>query len=618
MKTKTKGIIASVVATAILGSAVGLGTYSFAKTTKNNFGFKGTYSINALAEETTENKATASTVTVDGVSIDVTSTLTLPSVDKSYTLFVSIIDVDDFDALENVKLGYTVNGKVYNGQKDQLTNVVYSSLTVTTDADTGATSTLYAYELAEKYTSITTAKLVIAEVSSSNVGSSSATLTIQGTAIPTETNTYAYDSGGFSWIADKNVTTTDVQTWTSATTGGATLDIQPGVILEANSKSITVGETKYSYTNRLKLNGAPGTTTKNSVKIELTNRSSITVHGMSGNSSSERSLIVLDSNGKEIATVMTTDGNALYEGFVNLNPGTYYLATSGANDNVGGYNIYGILIGAPVKVTYTEVAEVPATCGADGVALHYIGSDGKLYVKTKGEYVETTEAELVIPATGEHTASETWSTNSAGHWHECTVCGTDLDYADHVDENSDSTCDVCGITISDVINLTVDASALTITDGTAYTAGANIYNDALITLTSDASVTYSEVTNTTKPVNPFASNGTDLVGAGFRNTNKANRNADTDKFIFTANKKITLTLYFTFSNDSYNSHRSGTIKYSYGTNSVELALNKETDRRDVMQSITVTLEENQELTFYATNGSDGTSLIWIFGWNATT
>ena len=48
-----------------------------------------------------------------------------------------------------------------------------------------------------------------------------------------------------------------------------------------------------------------------------------------------------------------------------------------------------------------------------------------------------------------HNYKSTWSTDSAKHWHECSVCGDKKDEAAHVDANNDHNCDVCGRKTSD-------------------------------------------------------------------------------------------------------------------------------------------------------------------------
>ena len=48
-----------------------------------------------------------------------------------------------------------------------------------------------------------------------------------------------------------------------------------------------------------------------------------------------------------------------------------------------------------------------------------------------------------------HVYKTEWSTDSANHWHECSVCGDKKDVAAHADANKDHNCDVCGKKTSD-------------------------------------------------------------------------------------------------------------------------------------------------------------------------
>lgn len=161
MKIKTRKLIAAITATALLGSALGVGTYAITKS-NNDFGFKGTYDLNAFAAT-----ADPQTKTVMGKDIDTTTALCLTSDTDNdgvanYTLFVSIIDTDDTSALSYIKVGYSIGGKYYNGTTEGLSNVVYSSLTV--NSTEGGTATVTAAELATNYTKITSPMLIITEV----------------------------------------------------------------------------------------------------------------------------------------------------------------------------------------------------------------------------------------------------------------------------------------------------------------------------------------------------------------------------------------------------------------------------------------------------------------------
>ena len=88
----------------------------------------------------------------------------------------------------------------------------------------------------------------------------------------------------------------------------------------------------------------------------------------------------------------------------------------------------------PAGHKYGEIiAEVPATCEAAGVAAHYECSGcGKLFVKDGDEYVEKTVEELVISAKGhelvwiEEVPATTEEYGVVAHWH-CEECGKNFD-----------------------------------------------------------------------------------------------------------------------------------------------------------------------------------------------
>lgn len=44
-----------------------------------------------------------------------------------------------------------------------------------------------------------------------------------------------------------------------------------------------------------------------------------------------------------------------------------------------------------------------------------------------------------------HQFSAGWTKNSDGHWHECTICGTQTDYAPHTFVNNSNQCSICGV-----------------------------------------------------------------------------------------------------------------------------------------------------------------------------
>ena len=90
------------------------------------------------------------------------------------------------------------------------------------------------------------------------------------------------------------------------------------------------------------------------------------------------------------------------------------------------------------------VMDVPATCTEDGHTAGFLCS-------VCGEPADGYPAPRTIPRTG-HTPAGSWSSDSAGHWHVCTVCGEHLDYEAHVsagttDRTRDEVCTVCGYVI---------------------------------------------------------------------------------------------------------------------------------------------------------------------------
>ena len=172
MKIKTRKLIAAITATALLGSALGVGTYSITKS-NNDLGFKGTYNLNAFAA------ASESTTTVGGNVVDITDTLTVKSTDNNYTLLITIVDTSDLIGLENVYVGYSIGTNYYNGLETTLSQIVYSSLTINTGKGT-ETINASSYNMTNATNPDTDAvpMFIIAEVETTNVGSNTASLFI--------------------------------------------------------------------------------------------------------------------------------------------------------------------------------------------------------------------------------------------------------------------------------------------------------------------------------------------------------------------------------------------------------------------------------------------------------
>ena len=56
----------------------------------------------------------------------------------------------------------------------------------------------------------------------------------------------------------------------------------------------------------------------------------------------------------------------------------------------------------------------------------------------------------------DHTYKTTWSSDSANHWHECSVCGSKKDEAAHADANKDHKCDTCSKVLSECADTNKD------------------------------------------------------------------------------------------------------------------------------------------------------------------
>ncbi|MGN1103486.1 MAG: hypothetical protein ACI4QI_01290 [Candidatus Coproplasma sp.] len=176
MKIKTSKLIASITATAILASALCVGTYAITKS-NDNFGFKGTYNLTAFAEESA--KATEMVTDVAGTSIDVTDYMSIRSLDGVYTLFLSVIDNSDAAKVTDIKVGYKIGENYYNGKTVGLSNVAYSSLTVKTSETNSEIIYASDYTMTNATDNGTAQPMfILAEVATSVVGENTAELAV--------------------------------------------------------------------------------------------------------------------------------------------------------------------------------------------------------------------------------------------------------------------------------------------------------------------------------------------------------------------------------------------------------------------------------------------------------
>lgn len=180
-----------------------------------------------------------------------------------------------------------------------------------------------------------------------------------------------------------------------------------------------------------------------------------------------------------------------------------------------------------------------------------------------------------------------------------------------VDGNFSDTCAVtvklpAGATISpEHWNVSTD-----VTDGKDIEAGGAICDTKALTITTVGEMQYKNSLAKDPPTLDGA-----VVTAGYK-TEKANNLETTKDIVFTAKGDMTLVVYFTVCNDSYNSDRDGnTVNYTVtggNTNTLTSAKKKE------MQSVTVELKAGQSLTLNVTfTEANDSGALWLFGYDVT-
>ncbi|MGN0813252.1 MAG: Ig-like domain-containing protein [Candidatus Coproplasma sp.] len=219
MKAKIRKVLTAIAATGFIYSLAGVGVYSIAKNNlKDGLNLQGRYSISALAE--TANPVSLS-VGGNSKTIDATETLSITSKDGKYKLYLTAIDLADFDSSTSVKLGYVYNGTAYNGAGvEGLSNVVYSSLTIKTDS---GTETIKASDMGVG-TSFEKPYFAIAEVSA-NSQANEATLVVKNTSsLEVESCEGDLEASYVTWKAVEGAEWYNVYVKTSTATSYTKLD----------------------------------------------------------------------------------------------------------------------------------------------------------------------------------------------------------------------------------------------------------------------------------------------------------------------------------------------------------------------------------------------------------
>lgn len=130
------------------------------------------------------------------------------------------------------------------------------------------------------------------------------------------------------------------------------------------------------------------------------------------------------------------------------------------------------------------VAQVNASCLANGTKAYYICDCGLKFLDQACTQQITSDSQLEIKAT-EHTPSG-WQTDATGHWKVCTACGSETadTRSDHSDNNKDNQCDICGYALPETDTGSTPADKETTggnnssTDQTTDQGGGNENNDS--------------------------------------------------------------------------------------------------------------------------------------------
>lgn len=632
MKIKTWKLIATITATTLLGSALGVGTYAITKS-NNDFGFKGMYDLNAFAAT-----ADTQTKTVMGKVIDTTTALRLTSDTNNdgtvdYTLFVSIVDTADMSALSNIEVGYSIGDKYYNGTTEGLSNVIYSSLTInTTDGGTATITPAGLMGTNTNYSSFNKdlSMFIIAEVAGE----------FEGAGI---------EINGFAPIAHNF--TTDAMTSTFFT---------------ISSGNLATGKGTVTY-NGLTLTKCLKMETKTSITFTLPKEATITLVVYGDNASVSGKGIKIDGTKETVASNGTVTKN-LDAGTHTITKGDtmnlYYIDISVQHDeHTWSFN----------KVTDFPTAETPGTAeficveggetdpreipvlSSDNYDISLVSDDGHDKV-TSYKIKETLGIELGIEGVefnviesihsyAEVPSSVVWNWESdylkatASITYKCNGCESTKVKSEVVNSVASDVMEgdvkthtkytvsliINGVDYGESKEISVSAgqteyysvSNLTgVTDDTQYSTGSKIIDNEFVDVTASNTVKYDKSLKSSKPKIASADGTTQSeVSAGFK-TALVDKDKDTSSFIFTASKNIELTVYYTIANDGYNSDRTGKINYYIDSGSV--TTNTITSKRDTMQSVKVTLKAGQKLTIYATNTHSSTAGLWLFGYSAKT
>lgn len=146
-------------------------------------------------------------------------------------------------------------------------------------------------------------------------------------------------------------------------------------------------------------------------------------------------------------------------------------------------------------------------------------------------------------------------------------------------------------------------------------AGGTVTTNALFTMETETEMDLASSLQSNPPTITPNSGISYTAGKGLRQSGDVPAGTDTPAISFTANSAISLKVYVTLANNSYNSHRPGTLHYSIDNGAVT---DLSTGNRNVIVVISVNLQAGQVLKInYTNNHASNPAKLWFFGAEAT-
>lgn len=410
-------------------------------------------------------------------------------------------------------------------------------------------------------------------------------------------------------------------------------------VSENNKKSTYLGE-EISLTKRIQITNGKA----KMLKVEVDKKATVVVYSLSGSNGTERSLQLVDVDGKVLETAPQTqsvgDGNDIFGvTMFNVESGTHYIAS--VKDGV---NVYCVAIISNLKESVTTTVEaVPATCLEKGSSAHYISNFGRYFsdealtarlalsgtIVTKALGHDYTATPVYVNPTETQTGTATVECSRKGedatHENKVVTLPT-LDSAVYTRTQSETdegsyvyTATIDGVAISfeavKVEKATISASKaiMYFTDGS--TSVVNSFNTANSSWVVDNSIISNPsvykgtgAASLYAPSNaPFTSvydNGTPDDTSDDVNVPAAIKMESSTGFKFTAVQNVTITIYYTYKTDAASN---SSIKVNGGT-AFTLANGGTTN---AIQSATYTDSLTAGTEYTITRGSNEVEILYF-------